>query len=77
MLHAVFSKVQVSRILAELLLVLGHFLQHLGQVPHGGLLASVHPLARGKVLQRPGDFLGHLCDVLVSQRNPQVIVLIQ
>lgn len=26
-----------SPYLAELFLVLGHFLQHLGQVPHGGL----------------------------------------
>lgn len=26
-----------SSYLAELFLVLGHFLQHLGQVPHGGL----------------------------------------
>lgn len=35
-----------SPYLAELLLVLGHFLQHLGQVSHGGLWGRKHGVTR-------------------------------
>lgn len=39
-LHAVFRQMKIRRVVAQLLLVLRHFLDHLRQVFHGRLIAN-------------------------------------
>ena len=60
--HAVLSQVKVSGVLAELLLVLGGLLQHLGQVTQVGFLRAPHSFGLRKLLQLarhlPGEHKG-------------------
>lgn len=49
--HAVLGQVQVGRVLAQLLLVLRHFLDHLRQISHALLVSLRHSLRVYELLQ--------------------------
>lgn len=68
---------QVGPVFGKLLLILGHLLDHQRQVAHRLLVALAHPLRLGESLQVLGDQRRDDGDVLVSQLEPEFVVLVE
>ena len=75
-LHALLGEMQVRAELCQLLLMLRHLLDHLGEIPHV-LAVALNPLLLVELLQLLRHVLRDDGDVLVPHLHPEVVVLVQ
>lgn len=76
-LHAVFGQMEVGRVFGQLLLILGHFLDHGRQILHRLFVALRHAFRICKLLQVFGNALGNDGDMLVAEFYPEFVVFVQ